>query len=77
MSWNASTSSTAPALATALPTYHLASATHGHLVCERCSSMTEVPDEIFAGLTETARARYGFTIEPHRFAVIGLCSACQ
>ena len=30
-------------------TYHLASATHGHLVCERCSSMTEVPDEIFAG----------------------------
>jgi len=58
-------------------TYHLASATHGHLVCERCSSMTEVPDEIFAGLTETARTRYGFTIEPHRFAVIGLCSACQ
>ena len=58
-------------------TYHLASATHGHLVCERCSSMTEVPDEIFADLTETARTRYGFTIQPHRFAVIGLCSDCQ
>ena len=56
-------------------TYHLASATHGHLVCERCSSMTEVPDEIFADLTEIARSRYGFTVEPHRFAVIGLCSA--
>jgi Fe2+ or Zn2+ uptake regulation protein len=39
--------------------------------------MTEVPAEIFAGLTRTVRARYGFTIEPHRFAVIGLCSACQ
>jgi hypothetical protein len=38
-------------------TYHLASATHGHLVCERCSSMTEVPDEIFASLTEIARTR--------------------
>ena len=58
-------------------TYHLASATHGHLVCERCSSMTEVPDEIFADLTELARSRYGFTVEPHRFAVIGLCSDCQ
>src|SRR6202011_747704 len=58
-------------------TYHLASATHGHLVCERCSSMTEVPDEIFGDLTEIARSRYGFTVEPHRFAVIGLCSACQ
>lgn len=58
-------------------TYHLASVTHGHLVCERCSSMSEVPDEIFAGLTETARSRYGFTVEPHRFAVIGLCSSCQ
>ena len=39
--------------------------------------MSEVPDEIFAGLTETARSRYGFTVEPHRFAVIGLCSSCQ
>ena len=38
-------------------TYHLASATHGHLVCERCSSMTEVPDEIFGDLTEIARSR--------------------
>lgn len=46
-------------------------------VPERCSSMTEVPDEIFASLTETARTRYGFTIQSHRFAVIGLCSNCQ
>jgi Fe2+ or Zn2+ uptake regulation protein len=39
--------------------------------------MTEVADEIFASLTETARTRYGFTSRPHRFAVIGLCSNCQ
>ncbi len=57
--------------------YHLASATHGHLVCERCGSMTEVPDTLFGDLAETARQRYGFAIDPHRFAVIGTCSGCQ
>jgi Fur family transcriptional regulator, ferric uptake regulator len=66
-----------PRLGRGPATYHLAPATHGHLVCERCSSMTEVPDEIFASLTETGRTRYGFTSQPHRFAVIGLCSNCQ
>jgi len=58
-------------------TYHLASATHGHLVCEQCGSMTEVPDELFGNLAETARQQYGFAIDPHRFAVTGLCDGCQ
>ena len=58
-------------------TYHLASAAHSHLVCEQCNSITEVPGDIFTDLTETARTRYGFTVQPHRFAVIGLCSNCQ
>jgi Fe2+ or Zn2+ uptake regulation protein len=57
-------------------TYHLASAAHGHLVCEKCGSMTEVPDEMFAGLIEAARDHYGFTINPHRFAVTGRCANC-
>ena len=57
--------------------YHLASATHGHLVCEQCGSMTEVPSELFLDVTETLAARYGFAAAPHRFAVIGRCSACQ
>jgi Fur family ferric uptake transcriptional regulator len=58
-------------------TYHLATATHGHLVCERCGSMTEVPDTLFDDLGEMTRQRYGFAIDPHRFAVIGICSDCQ
>jgi Fur family transcriptional regulator, ferric uptake regulator len=58
-------------------TYHLASATHGHLVCERCGSMIEVPDTLFGDLAEATRQRYGFAIDPHRFAVIGLCADCQ
>jgi len=58
-------------------TYHLASAAHGHLVCEKCGTMIEVPDEIFADLVRVAVTDYGFTINPHRFAVTGRCAECQ
>jgi Fur family transcriptional regulator, ferric uptake regulator len=58
-------------------TYHLASAAHGHLVCEQCGSMTEVPGEVFAGLVRVARDGYGFAINPHRFAVTGRCANCR
>lgn len=58
-------------------TYHLASAAHGHLVCEKCGSMTEVPDDMFRDLVRTARIRYGFVINPSRFAVTGHCANCQ
>ena len=57
--------------------YHLASVAHGHLVCEQCGSMTEVPDELFDGLTRRAFERYGFTVDPHHFAVAGHCANCQ
>ena len=58
-------------------TYHLASAAHGHLVCEQCGTMVEVPDEIFADLVRVAGTEYGFAINPHRFAVTGRCATCQ
>jgi Fur family ferric uptake transcriptional regulator len=58
-------------------TYHLSSAPHGHLVCEKCGSMTEVPDEMFADLVRSVRAAYGFAVNPHRLAVIGHCASCQ
>lgn len=58
-------------------TYHLASAAHGHLVCEECGTMTEVPDEIFAELVRVAGTRYGFAINPHHFAVTGRCASCR
>jgi Fur family ferric uptake transcriptional regulator len=58
-------------------TYHLSSAPHGHLVCEKCGSMTEVPDEMFADLVRSVRARYGFAVNPHRLAVTGYCAGCQ
>ena len=57
--------------------YHLASATHGHLVCEQCGALTEVPGELFRDIAKTLASRYGFAVNPHRFAVIGRCADCQ
>jgi len=57
--------------------YHLASVAHGHLVCETCGSITEVPDELFGGLARSVDERYGFAVDPHHFAVAGRCADCQ
>ena len=57
-------------------TYHLAAGAHGHLVCERCGQMIEAPHELFRGLARVAKTRFGFTIDPHHFAVLGRCEGC-
>jgi Fur family ferric uptake transcriptional regulator len=58
-------------------TYHLATAAHGHLVCERCATHVEVAEGFFADLRRRAFAEFGFVIDPRHFAVVGLCAACQ
>jgi Fur family ferric uptake transcriptional regulator len=58
-------------------TYHLATSVHGHLVCEECGKMIEAPDSLFTGLAKTARAQFGFTIDPHHFAMLGRCAECS
>lgn len=57
--------------------YHLASASHGHLACERCGATVEVPEEFFADLSRRATADFGFEIDPRHFAMIGLCATCR
>jgi Fur family ferric uptake transcriptional regulator len=57
--------------------YHLVSPAHGHLACEQCGSMTEIPSELFRDLAEAVAARYGFAVDPHRFAVTGRCADCH
>ncbi len=56
--------------------YHLASETHGHLVCEACGAMIEAPEDYFVGLASAARSHYGFRIDPRHFAVLGHCADC-
>jgi len=57
--------------------YHLADDPHQHLVCEACGAVVEVPDALFADLAAKLRRRYGFTIRPNHFAVLGRCRACR
>lgn len=58
-------------------TYHLASGSHGHLACEQCGVIAELPGEAFLALAEAAMGTHGFVIAPPRFAVPGLCANCQ
>ncbi len=39
--------------------------------------MTEIPSELFGDLAEAVAARYGFAVDPHKFAVTGRCAACH
>jgi Fe2+ or Zn2+ uptake regulation protein len=56
--------------------YHLSSDIHQHLVCEVCSSVTEVPEPFFATLKGELQETFGFTMRAHHFAVIGRCRNC-
>jgi Fur family transcriptional regulator, ferric uptake regulator len=56
--------------------YHLSDHAHHHLVCERCGSVTEVPDDAFAPIAAVAD-RYGFEVGRRPLAVPGLCAACR
>ena len=56
--------------------YHLASDAHHHLVCERCGTVVEVPEELFAGLRTRLHDDFGFSLHPRHFAVTGRCRAC-
>lgn len=58
-------------------TYHLATSVHGHFVCEECGRLIEVPETMFDGLAKQARSRFGFTIDPHHFAMLGRCADCS
>lgn len=58
-------------------TFHLAAHKHGHLICEGCGTLTEVPGQIFAQLASQIRIKFGFIIDPHQFAVVGRYARCQ
>ena len=58
-------------------TYHLASSAHGHLVCEDCGTTVEVPNDLFDELARQADGQFGFTVDPHHFAVLGRCCSCR
>jgi Fur family ferric uptake transcriptional regulator len=58
-------------------TYHLAEGAHCHFVCQDCGAAVEAPDELFVGLAQAARDRYGFEIDTRHFAILGRCADCR
>jgi Fur family ferric uptake transcriptional regulator len=56
--------------------YQLASLAHAHFICDQCGVTFEAPDELFSGLAKEAKAEFGFTIDPHHFAILGRCTDC-
>jgi Fe2+ or Zn2+ uptake regulation protein len=57
--------------------YHLAWAAYAHLVCSECGATLEIPEELFADLATQAAVRYGFTVDPRHFAILGQCRTCE
>jgi Fur family ferric uptake transcriptional regulator len=58
-------------------TYHLAPTTHCHLVCEERGAVLEVGDQLFSTLAAANLEEFGFTIDPHHFAMRGRCRDCS
>lgn len=57
-------------------TYQLARDAHSHLICGHCGRRFEAPEALFVGLAREASERYGFTIDPRHFAILGRCADC-
>jgi Fur family transcriptional regulator, ferric uptake regulator len=58
-------------------TYQLAASAHAHFICDNCGASFGAPDELFQGLASAAKAKFGFSIDPHHFAILGRCAPCS
>lgn len=50
---------------------------HHHLVCNECSKLIEVEDDLLDDLEASIEKQYGFTILDHSVKFFGRCSDCQ
>jgi Fur family ferric uptake transcriptional regulator len=50
---------------------------HGHLICARCSGVTEFSTERFERILPIVADEHGFQYQRHRVEVHGLCRACR
>ena len=66
--------------------YHLAmpalaaqatSAQHAHLQCTNCMAVIDIPVDALDSLISRIDREFGFQIEPHHAALLGLCANCR
>jgi Fur family ferric uptake transcriptional regulator len=57
--------------------YHRADQPHGHLVCQRCGRVEELPAKTVTAMASRIRRDHGFTLDPTGIALGGLCQPCQ
>ena len=50
---------------------------HDHLVCVRCSRVTEFVDETIENRQRAIAADNGFTMTDHSLIIYGICTDCQ
>jgi Fe2+ or Zn2+ uptake regulation protein len=56
--------------------YHRADHHHGHVVCDRCGAVIEVPPGVLRKVASTIERETGFRIERDRVAFGGRCADC-
>lgn len=58
------------------PSYSTQPHEHVHLVCHRCTEVTEIPTDELTELTARLRDEYGFTLDASHLALSGRCRNC-
>jgi Fe2+ or Zn2+ uptake regulation protein len=57
--------------------WHLAAATHQHLICERCGAVVPADPSAFAALRAALQEQAGFVADFRHFAITGRCASCS
>ena len=57
--------------------YHLAGTVHGHLTCEICHTIFQIPATHFDELSLDLERSFGFALDRHHVALSGICANCR
>jgi Fe2+ or Zn2+ uptake regulation protein len=57
--------------------WHLAAASHQHLICEQCGAVIPADPGVFEALAAALQRQAGFVADFRHFAITGRCAACH
>ncbi|MCL4419074.1 transcriptional repressor [Patescibacteria group bacterium] len=57
--------------------YELAKGDHHHLICDNCSKIQDISDNVVPKLEEEINSKHKFLIKRHSLEFFGLCLNCQ